>query len=72
MLFNLHRIGASEHVLSRWNAVLACFGPRPFPAKLRVEAEFGANWGRGYGIGATIRASEMQPLLIAISNTAAT
>ena len=44
----------------------------PLPGEAPRRGRIGANWGRGYGIGATIRASEMQPLLIAISNTAAT
>ena len=40
--------------------------------KSHSECRPGANSARRYGVGATIRASEMQALLIAINTTAAT
>jgi hypothetical protein len=45
---------------------------RPLSGEAPRQGRIGANRSRGYGVGATIRAGDMQPLLIAISTTAAT
>jgi hypothetical protein len=45
---------------------------RPLRGEAPRQGRIGANRSRGHGVGATIRAGDMQPLLIAISTTAAT
>ena len=45
---------------------------RPLTGEAPRQGRIGANRSRGYGIGVTIRAGNMQPLLIAISTTTVT